>query len=179
MPQNFIQMTPIALSAAPADAKPKSGHGCPSVLKLARVEGGITCNARMPESSLSLIPAPFGVVGISHKTAPLELRSAVSLTKAQLPDLIRRAKHAGLTECVVLTTCNRTEIYFAGSDGMVVAELLAEHSGIPCDLLKRHLYERSCVCAACHLFRVASGLDSAILGETEIAAQVKEAWAIA
>lgn len=133
----------------------------------------------MPNPSISKTIAPFGVVGLSHKTAPLELRSAFSLTKEQLPEFLQRARKAGFSECVVLATCNRTELYFAGADGMAAAELLADHAGIPLDLLKGHLYERSCICAACHVIRVAAGLDSAVLGETEIVAQVKEAWAIA
>ena len=178
IPRNLKRITLTTCSATQSKASPRSSHSCPTVLKLARIEGGITCHAPMPTSSTAA-PAPFGLVGISHKTAPLELRSAFSLTKEQLPDLLRRAKAAGLSECVALATCNRTELYFVGADGLIAAQLLAEHAGMSIEDLKSHLYERSCVCAACHLFRVSAGLDSAVLGETEIASQVKEAWAIA
>lgn len=178
MAQNLKEMTLSQCPASQPAASPQRVHSCPTVLKLARTDGRITCDARMPAPSVAGSLAPFGVVGLSHKTAPLELRSALGLTKEQVPDFLRKAKEAGLTECVVLATCNRTEIYFAGADGMVATELLVNTSGLTLDVLQGHLYERSCVCAACHIFRVTAGLDSAVLGETEIVAQVKEAWTI-
>jgi glutamyl-tRNA reductase len=76
----------------------------------------------------------------------------------------------------VLSTCNRTEIYFSGAESETVKELIARYSEIPVQELSPHLYEKACVCAACHLFRVTAGLDSMVLGETEIVAQVKDAW---
>lgn len=133
----------------------------------------------MPSSSPTGLLAPFGVVGMSHKTAALELRSSLGVPKDELPNFLAKAKAAGIEECILLSTCNRTELYFSGSDGKVVAKLLADHVGVPVAVLRPHLYEKPCVCAACHLFRVTAGLDSAVLGETEIVAQVKEAWAIA
>ncbi|MBS1717566.1 MAG: glutamyl-tRNA reductase [Armatimonadetes bacterium] len=148
-------------------------------MKLTRANGGITCEMAEPPLSASGSLAPFGVVGLSHKSAPLDLRSTLGFTKEQIPELLDRARKAGLHECIILATCNRTELYFSGGSGLAAAELLADYAGMPVEVLREYLYERSCVCAACHLFRVTAGLDSALLGETEIVAQVKEAWSIA
>lgn len=178
MVQDLIEMTLPACKVSNTLDSPRQARNCPTVLKLARTDGRITCDARMPASSVAGSLAPFGVVGLSHKTAPLEIRSALGLTKEQVPGLLKIAKQVGLTECAVLATCNRTEIYFAGAESGAVVGLLADYAGLPAEVLQRHLYERSCVCAACHAFRVTAGLDSAVLGETEIVAQVKEAWTI-
>ncbi len=116
------------------------------------------------------------MVGLSFRTAPLEVRGRFALDKRAF---LREARARGLTECVVLATCNRLEIYFAGGGRATVVEMLAEAAGMLPVVLGEHLYEKLCGCAACHAFRVASGLDSAVLGETEIVAQVKAAWALA
>jgi glutamyl-tRNA reductase len=81
----------------------------------------------------------------------------------------------GIAEAVVLSTCNRTEVYSYGGDTDHVVRLLAQSAGIEEVDLRPLLYRKAGVCAACHLFRVVSGLDSAVLGETEIVAQVKSA----
>ncbi|AIE84303.1 glutamyl-tRNA reductase [Fimbriimonas ginsengisoli Gsoil 348] len=122
------------------------------------------------------MPAPFGVVGLSHRTAPLEVRSRVTIPPDAIPDFLALAKANDVPECVVLSTCNRTEIYYSGTEAEVVRTLLAGYAEVPLEELRPFLYEKGCVCAACHLFRVTSGLDSAVLGETEIVAQIKEAW---
>jgi glutamyl-tRNA reductase len=77
---------------------------------------------------------------------------------------------------MVLSTCNRTEVYFAGPDHELVLRLLATAAGTELAEISPHLYLKKGLCAACHLFRVVSGLDSAVLGETEIVAQVKQSW---
>lgn len=76
----------------------------------------------------------------------------------------------------MLSTCNRVEIYHTGVSNDAVIQCLAQVAETEHDALIPHLYLKSGVCVACHLFRVASGLDSAVLGETEIVAQVKSAW---
>jgi glutamyl-tRNA reductase len=103
----------------------------------------------------------------------------VSLSADAIPAFLELAQASGVPECVVLSTCNRTEVYYSGAEAETVRALLAGYSEVPLDELRPFLYEKACVCAACHLFRVAGGLDSAVLGETEIVAQVKEAWRIA
>lgn len=122
------------------------------------------------------VSTPFGVIGVSYRTAPLEIRGRVGFSGAQAQELLVRLKAEGMGEGVVLSTCNRTEIYFAAPDGDLAERLLVQFSGLGAAELGPYLYRKSSVCAACHLFRVVSGLDSAMLGETEIVAQVKQAW---
>lgn len=124
------------------------------------------------------------VVGVNHRTVPLDLleRTTVSashVTKA-LHDLSER-EH--IVEVVLLSTCNRTEIYarctrFHAAVGDV-RDFLAAHSGADPDDLADHLYTFFDDAAISHLFTVAAGLDSMIVGEGEILGQVREAWRIA
>jgi glutamyl-tRNA reductase len=121
------------------------------------------------------------VVGLNHRSVPVELleRMAVPaprLTKA-LHDLAER-EH--LSEVAVLSTCNRTEIYaycsrFHAAVGDIV-EFLAEYSGADPEEFNDHLYTYFDEAAISHLFSVAAGLDSMIVGEGEILGQVREAW---
>ncbi len=177
--QNLVSMSSTRIATCnEGEAAGRTG-ACPQVMKLERVKGEVGCGAKMPPGTLSGLMAPFGVVGLSYKTAPKELRSKVGISKDDLPIMLARAHAAGLTECAILSTCNRTEIYFAGAEPKIVENLLAEHAGVPTEQITEHLYVRSCFCAACHLFRVTAGLDSAVLGESEIVAQVKEAKSLA
>lgn len=155
-----------------------TGDTCPAAVRLTCVHDGSPCQAA-ERAEGSALPAPFGVVGLSHRTAPLEMRSRVSLPTEEIPAFLELARANGVPECVVLSTCNRTEVYFSGAEAETVRTLLAGFAEVPLAELRPYLYEKPCVCAACHLFRVASGLDSAVLGETEIVAQVKESWRIA
>jgi len=160
-------------------------HDCREVLKLTVVQKKGTCqhSAGPAHDSVQLTKnvsqhlPPFGVVGLSYKTADLELRSQVALTAERRIEFLRRAREAGWQECIAVSTCNRIEIYFAGVEPAGVLAFLAEFTGVPQEILEHHTYVRSCFCASCHLFRVVAGLDSAVLGETEIVAQVREAWA--
>lgn len=132
-----------------------------------------------PGSSALSGSSSWGLVGLNHRTASIELRSQVALQGEALRGFIRTAIQSGLDECVVLSTCNRTEIYYSGGSYQALRHALAAASGVPIEQLQRHLYSSVGMCGACHLVRVASGLDSAALGETEIVAQVKQAWQIA
>jgi glutamyl-tRNA reductase len=125
------------------------------------------------------LQVPFGVLGLSHKSAALELLSLIGLTKDQIPRFLARAKEAGAAECAVLSTCNRVDVYYSGCDAKVALQLLADHAGVEPELLNKHAYSYFCLPATNHLFRVTAGLDSAVLGETEIVAQVKEARSLA
>jgi len=122
------------------------------------------------------------IVGINHKTAPVELREKLSFTESQLTRSLEYCKQStGINEAVILTTCNRTEIYVAGFDVSVcqdlVMEMLAEIKQIDIKAVKPNLYLLTQEKAVDHLFSVTAGLDSMILGETQILGQVKDAYA--
>ena len=121
------------------------------------------------------------VIGLNHRTAPLELLERMSVADGQLPkalhDLCTR-EH--ISEAMVLSTCNRTEVYavaerFHGAYSDI-RSFLAEHSFLPPEDFSDHLYVHYDAAAAAHLFSVTAGLDAAVLGESEIQGQVKVAW---
>ena len=121
-------------------------------------------------------------VGLNHKTAPLHLRERVAVPRDRLPDALRSLRER-TGEAVLVSTCNRTEVYSVSDNPDATADalevLLAEYGGIDRAELAPHLYRRTGVEAARHLFRVASGLDSMMLGESEILGQVRNALAAA
>jgi glutamyl-tRNA reductase len=115
-------------------------------------------------------------LGLSFRTVQLDLRSKLSFSPESaalfLADL---QAHKG-AYAVVLSTCNRTEIYFSGIDASLIQTKWASFAGVPSDLLAAHTYCKLGGDAVLHLFQVACGLDSSVLGENEILAQVKDAW---
>lgn len=125
---------------------------------------------------------PLAVVGASHRTAPIELRERFAFGRTELPAALLELAEDG-SEAVVLSTCNRTEVYLSlpdGSEGVEHARaLLASRIDAETGEAARFFYEHRDRHAAEHLFRVASGLDSMILGEPQIQGQVKEAYATA
>ena len=124
------------------------------------------------------------VVGLNHRTAAVDLLERMTVAPTALPkalhDLTGR-EH--LAEVVLLSTCNRTEVYARTTrfhDGVDdVRHFLAEQSGVDPDLIGEQLYTYHDDAAVAHLFGVASGLDSMIIGEGEILGQVREAWSAA
>jgi glutamyl-tRNA reductase len=121
----------------------------------------------------------FMAVGISHATAPLDLLERLYEAPDPLDDLARRlAETEALDASMVLSTCNRMEVYVeaaAGTDPVpVVGELIARHTGVDARELMPYQYVRQADDALRHLFQVASGLDSVVLGEDQILGQVKE-----
>jgi glutamyl-tRNA reductase len=121
------------------------------------------------------------VIGLNHRTAPLELLERMSIGDGQLPkalhDLCTR-EH--ISEALVLSTCNRTEVYavaerFHGAYSDIRG-FLADFSFVPPEDFSDHLYVHYDSAAAAHLLSVTAGLDSAVLGESEIQGQVKWAW---
>ena len=121
------------------------------------------------------------VVGLNHRSAPLALLERVGVPEVRLEKALaglRGLEH--VQEAVVVSTCNRVEVYaFAATfHGAYenVREFLAEFSYTPLGEFSPQLYSLFGADAAAHLFRVVSGLDSAVLGETEIQGQVKRAW---
>ena len=120
------------------------------------------------------------VLGLNHKTASVELREQLAVGQS---DLVSRAQDLklrhGLNEIVLLSTCNRVEIYATpGRQLDRASSLLQLFFGDPRDL-SSHTYFYEDAEAARHLFRVAAGLDSMVFGETEITGQVKKAYEMA
>jgi glutamyl-tRNA reductase len=123
-------------------------------------------------------------LGVSHKTAPLDLRERLSLTEGSAVGALRELTAAeGIHEAAAISTCNRTELYLVVSD-TVEAEstalgVLTRQAEIRPTELLGHLYAHHGVEAAHHLFRVTAGLDSMVVGEAEIQGQVKRAYELA
>ena len=125
----------------------------------------------------------FFCVGLNHETSPLEVRDALVLSDEEVARAIRALRErAGASEALVISTCNRTEVYARGAElpTAFVAALLQEIKGL--DLLgsgKSYLYTYREPESIRHLFRVACGLDSQILGEPQITGQVKDSLTLA
>lgn len=122
---------------------------------------------------------PLLAIGLNHQTAPLALRERVAMDGGQLPAALAALSAVpGVQEAALLSTCNRTEIYVQVADGQEAgaAQWLAHHHGLAPATLADYLYEHRDEHAVRHLFRVATGLDSLVLGEPQILGQVKDAW---
>src|SRR5436190_11640756 len=121
------------------------------------------------------------VAGVNHRTAPVELREAVDFRRGGLDAaLAALARHELVREAVIVSTCNRVEIYATVESDTVAdacARFVAEYHGVRWETLAPHLFLQRGVDAARHLFRVAAGLDSLVVGEPQILGQVKEAFA--
>lgn len=120
------------------------------------------------------------LAGLNHKTAPVEIRERFSICGADLDRAYMSLENKeDLEAAVILTTCNRTEVYATARDiqkGLrALEDFLTGYAGMDYDLLKNYIYQPNCYDAILHLFRVVSGLDSMILGEPQILGQVKEA----
>jgi glutamyl-tRNA reductase len=125
----------------------------------------------------------IAVVGLSHKTAPVEVREKLSIPEAQIESAIARlCRYPHIEEAAILSTCNRLEIYVVVTQAeqveQEVTQFLAEHSQLPLDALHQHLFTLLHWGAAKHLMWVASGLDSLVIGEGQILAQVKHAYKV-
>lgn len=125
----------------------------------------------------------IGIIGLNHNTAPLEIREKLYIREGSIPRLLARIQQEGVNEAVIVSTCNRTEIYYSGDDNdemvqkirRVLADSIAAHDS----WFDRYMYIFKDEEAFRHLFLVASGLDSMVIGEPEILGQVKEAYRIA
>ena len=115
-------------------------------------------------------------LGLNHTTAPVDLRERVAFAPDRLADALRELTGARtVKEAAILSTCNRTEVYFHGGAPQAVAGWLGAAHDLPADELAPHLYTLPNDKAVTHAFRVASGLDSMILGEPQILGQMKQA----
>ena len=122
------------------------------------------------------------VLGLDHRTAPVEMRERLSVEREQLPAALERLSEY-VPQSVIVSTCNRTEVYTYDADDIDlvgrVGNFLIGYSGVPGAELERHIYqlwEGDCVS---HLFRVAGGLESMIVGERQILGQVRAAFSVA
>jgi glutamyl-tRNA reductase len=123
----------------------------------------------------------FQLIGVNHKSAPVELRERLAIPESRLPDTCRDlAAYPGIEEGLVISTCNRVEIVTHTANGSAdLRGFLHDHFQLDPHELDPHLYEFRGKDAVRHLFRVASSLDSMVLGEAQILGQVKEAYATA
>src|SRR5690554_2757011 len=120
-------------------------------------------------------------LGINHKTAPVEVRERVAFAPEALSEALHEAcRQARLSEVAILSTCNRTELYCAtGLDGTrALLEWLGEYHGLDVEELQRCSYAYWDEDAVRHMMRVASGLDSLVLGEPQILGQLKSAYSV-
>jgi len=124
------------------------------------------------------------IVGLSHKTAPVEIREKLSFPSQTIGEPLNRlCTSYEINEGVIISTCNRVEIFAVTQDiekGLrQVKRFISDYHNIPMEGLDEHLYTYTSEDAARHIFRVASGLDSMVLGEPQIFGQVKDAYGYA
>ncbi|EKQ68253.1 glutamyl-tRNA reductase [Leptolyngbyaceae cyanobacterium JSC-12] len=119
------------------------------------------------------------VVGLSHKTAPVEVREKLSIPEPQCDRAIAQlCSHPHIEEVAILSTCNRMEIYAVADETengvRAIIQFLSDHSKLPATYLRQYLFVLLHHDAVMHLMRVSAGLDSLVLGEGQILAQVKQ-----
>ena len=125
------------------------------------------------------------VVGLSHKTAPVEIREKLAVPESRLGEALNRlCSYPGVKEGVLLSTCNRVEVYSVVDDveagyGRIQEFLADTHLALSSEQLTPHLYCHTGDRAIAHLFRVAASLDSMIIGESQILGQLKDAFEVA
>ena len=122
----------------------------------------------------------LALVGLSHKTAPVEVRERLAFSndalRSALASLVDRR---AVNEAMILSTCNRVEVVAESPDDRLIRDFLCEFHQIPHDSVSTHLYSYRNVEAIRHVFRVTASLDSMVIGEPQILGQVKEAFRIA
>lgn len=125
----------------------------------------------------------FSVVGANHRSASLPLRDALFVDDAAVPDFLAGLRGAGLAEALVLSTCDRVEVWSGEDDSAraaaLVGAVLAGHAGMAAGSLGGHLYTLSGAEAVAHAFAVTASLDSLVVGEPHVAGQVKAAHRMA
>ena len=122
---------------------------------------------------------PIRIIGVSHKTAPVAVREQLAIDPEQLPSTLHDlSADTGLAEVLILSTCNRTELYCNVGPEAKADPLawLVRHNGMDPTVLESHLYTLDEELAVRHALRVACGLDSMVLGEPQILGQLKQAY---
>ncbi len=118
----------------------------------------------------------FGLTGVSYKTAKLDVRDQISFTDSKKLDFFQRAESVGVRQCMILSTCNRSEIYFFYEDRQQFEQMSRLYEEMFSEIsLTDHLVRKTGEDAAAYLFRVAAGIESLVPGEDQILGQVKEA----
>src|SRR5947209_7800044 len=122
--------------------------------------------------------------GVSHRSAPVSVLEQLSTDEADQAKIVEQVLQSSLvTEAMVLSTCNRVEVYAvveAFHGGLsVIGSVLSQHSGMSLNDLTKYAYVRYAEAAVEHLFAVASGLDSAVIGEAQVLGQVRRAYSAA
>ena len=123
----------------------------------------------------------FQLIGINHKTAPVEVRERLAIPESRLPEACKKlAEHPAIAEGMIVSTCNRVEFLANMKNGAGdLREFLRDYFALDPNQFEKHLYEFREEDAVRHVFRVASSLDSMVVGEPQILGQVKEAYATA
>ena len=122
----------------------------------------------------------FFALGVNHQTASVELREQIAFNPEKLTQLLaEQSQNHDLNDMVVVSTCNRTEVYAMSENADMVMNWLAQANGLDTKQLLNHVYRYEDAQAVTHLMRVASGLDSLMLGEPQILGQVKSALSMA
>lgn len=122
----------------------------------------------------------LSLLGINHKSAPIDVRERLAIAPGQLAHATRcLVQHPGVHEGIILSTCNRVELLTEHESASDVRAFLSDYFALPQSLLAPHLYEFQDREAVRHLFRVASSLDSLVVGEPQILGQVKESYTVA
>jgi len=120
------------------------------------------------------------LLGLSHKTAPVETRELLSLPQTQIPAFYERLMEAGVEEAVYVSTCNRVEIYMTAEDCEsaieTIKKLMEYYTRLPHDQFMSSIYTRYGTDVVKHLLYVTASLDSMVLGENEITGQIKESF---
>ena len=124
------------------------------------------------------------IVGLNHKTSPIEIREKLSFPAQSIGEPLKKlTNHYGLNEGVILSTCNRVEVLAITSElekgTRQIKRFLSDFHSIPLEILDEHLYVHQGEDAVKHLFRVAAGLDSMVMGEPQILGQVKDSYGYA
>lgn len=121
----------------------------------------------------------FCIVGINYRKSDMSIRGKFSLSSDQTVQLLQEALTKKISGCLALSTCNRTEVYGICNDAKVFAEMLSHHSNSSIEEFLEHGYIHHGIHAIEHLFKVASGLDSQIIGDYEILSQLKQSAKVA
>ena len=120
--------------------------------------------------------------GINHKTAPVEIREKVAFAPEKLQDALKELSHtANIHEVAIVSTCNRTELYYGSdsADSQAIIDWFRQYHHLDADDVDPYIYTHSDNQAVQHILRVASGLDSLVLGEPQILGQIKDAYSTA
>jgi glutamyl-tRNA reductase len=123
--------------------------------------------------------ADLALVGLSHRQAGVEIRERLAIPAESLPKILAELRGQSLKGIAILSTCNRLEIYASAADAAAAENLLRSYFVRRCPESAGHIFTRRGADAVRHLFRVAAGLDSIVVGETQILGQVKTFYQLA